>query len=168
MSNACECGHTREWHGMYGCPKPRWAITWDGFYGLRVIFIPISAITSSIHTGRVDGPINWYTTEQEANNRMPNVMHALQGWYREICICAAVRAPDGLIFRGHRHFDAIRVAIENSATKRVTQDMQGFITSHNRFVSRAEGAELQRLAGVKSAATGLEVEEDTLTSEDLY
>lgn len=122
--------------------KPRWAITWDGFYGLRVIFIPISAIASLIHTGNVDGPINWYTTEQEANNRMPNVTHALQGWYREICICAAVRTPDGLIFRGHRHFDAMRTAIENSATKRVTQDMQGFITTRNRFVTRAEGAEL--------------------------
>jgi hypothetical protein len=86
----------------------------------------------------------------------------------EICICAAVRIPDGSIIRGHRHLHALVVAWNEYPSLHITKDMQGFITSRNRFVTRAEGAELQRLAGVKSAATGREVEGDVLTSEDLY
>jgi len=100
---------------------------------------------------------------------------------KEICICAAIRLPDGRIFRGHRHADAIRVAQEyvdyrhsigleptnyDGLRGDMGSDSQGFITSTNRFVSRAEGMALQFDAKVPSAAEG--GYRGTLFSEDLY
>jgi len=85
---------------------------------------------------------------------------------REVCICAAVRLQDGRIIRGHRHDDCILTAIKLKVVDYVTQDSQGFVTSRNRFVGRKEGAALQRLAGIKSAMTGLDI--GILFSEDLY
>jgi hypothetical protein len=95
----------------------------------------------------------------------------------EICICAAIRLPDGRIFRGHRHSDAMRTAIEyieyrhkegyeRSGWSSEMADEQGFMTSHNRFVDRDEGFELQLAAGIRSAAK--DGYRSTLFSEDLY
>ena len=82
---------------------------------------------------------------------------------RETVICAAVRLADGYIVRGHRHPDAMESArgIPRYAETRITQEMQGFITSRNRFVSRKEAADLWRAD--HPAFTG-----DTLFSEDVY
>lgn len=85
----------------------------------------------------------------------------------EICICAAIRLTDGRIIRGHRHDDCIKTAIAHGVVTYVTQDSQGFMTSRNRFVGRAEGAELQNAAGIKSAHHGGEIT-GVLFSEDLY
>lgn len=94
----------------------------------------------------------------------------------EICICAALRLPDGRVFRGHRHGDCRNTAqasVEwNGGTNDGvwTSDMamdQGFVTSRNRYVDREEALRLQLAAGVPSAdPTGYRVRE--LFSEDLY
>lgn len=87
----------------------------------------------------------------------------------EVCICAAIRFDaDGEVFRGHRHDDAILAAGKAGKTRgEIAMSDQGFITSRNRFVSREEGARLQREAGIPSAQTGQPVN-DMLFSEDLY
>jgi len=96
---------------------------------------------------------------------------------KEICICAAVLATDGKYYRGHRHSDCIRticdrkmddngVLVDVKVAKGMSTN-QGFITSRNRFVNRAEGAKLQNEAGIKSFRTGEPIN-DMLFSEDLY
>lgn len=84
----------------------------------------------------------------------------------EICICAAVRCDDGTIIRGHRHDNCILTAkaIGKGYTR---QDMQGFVTSRNRYVSRMEGGALQNAAGIPSAHYGGPIN-GMLFSEDLY
>lgn len=94
---------------------------------------------------------------------------------KEICICAAVRAEDGLIIRGHRHAHAMWTlqAIPGYERERPYGDNQGFITSKNRYVNRKEGYEIQKAAGIPSALEGT-VHADAafaggeLYSEDLY
>jgi hypothetical protein len=58
----------------------------------------------------------------------------------EIVICAAVRASNGKIVRGHRHNDAIRAlqAMQGYEGERPEGDDQGFVTSASRFVNRKE------------------------------
>ena len=58
----------------------------------------------------------------------------------EIIICAAVRASNGKVVRGHRHADAIRAlqAMHGYEGEQPDGDDQGFVTSTNRFVSREE------------------------------
>lgn len=71
----------------------------------------------------------------------------------EIVICAAIRADDGYIVRGHRHNDAIRTMRgmpRYADSKAPYGDDQGFITSKNRYVNRKEGMELQKAAGIPS------------------
>lgn len=88
---------------------------------------------------------------------------------KEICICAAIKLKDGYIARGHRHGDCIRHINEHYSylKKDVVWlgHVQGFITGHNRFVSREEGRKLQDDAGIPSFE---EYRGDTLFSEDLY
>lgn len=86
----------------------------------------------------------------------------------EICICAAVKATDGTIIRGHRHRDCIEGIVRRG--KSVSKDFtaQGFITSRNRFVTREEGFILQQWAGIKSANTEGYNAAGWLYSEDLY
>lgn len=101
---------------------------------------------------------------------------------QEVCICAAIRLPDGRIIRGHRHGDCIRTAmelidhrhsigLEPVPYEALRADMdgrsQGFITSRNRYVGREEAMRLQRAAGVESADPD-GYRGDTLFSEDLY
>lgn len=89
----------------------------------------------------------------------------------EIVICAAVRAPDGYIIRGHRHADAIRTMSEIPRYKndRPYSGNQGFVTSKNRFVDRVEACKIQKAAGIKSVLEGVEAYlHGELYSEDLY
>lgn len=89
----------------------------------------------------------------------------------EVCICAAIRMPDGYIVRGHRHAFCIHVACEMPRYAENWEcpykEDQGFITSRNRYVTREEGLRLQKAAGIPSAdPTGYRARE--LFSEDLY
>ena len=86
----------------------------------------------------------------------------------EQCICAAIRLPNGEVWRGHRHDDCIIIAGNGGASRLdIAAAEQGFITSRNRFVSRGEGAAIQRAAGIVSATTG-RLPVPPLFSEDLY
>jgi hypothetical protein len=96
----------------------------------------------------------------------------------EIIICSAIKLPNGMIFRGHRHSDCIRTAHEfitwnggidpgeHHWNNSMSRD-QGFITSRNRYVSRSEAMKLQLDAGIPSVAKG-GYRGDELFSEDLY
>ena len=90
----------------------------------------------------------------------------------EFPICAAVQMDDGYVIRGHRHNDCMRTAVgfERYAGVHIRQDMQGFVTSRNRFVGRMEACTLFKRAEMKVAHTGEPLPEDvrTLYSEDLY
>jgi hypothetical protein len=87
----------------------------------------------------------------------------------EICICAAVIAHDGTIYRGHRHVDCLKAIRERGKKQEEKAEAQGFITSKNRYVNRAEGYKIQIAAGIKSADyTGDYVQKGQLYSEDLY
>ncbi len=71
----------------------------------------------------------------------------------EIVICAAIRADDGYIVRGHRHNDAIRTMRGMPRyvdSKAPYGDDQGFITSKNRYVDRREACQIQQAAGIPS------------------
>lgn len=89
---------------------------------------------------------------------------------KEIVICAAVRATDGKIVRGHRHNDAMRTLQGMPAYKdeRPHGDDQGFVTSLNRYVTRKEGCEIQIAAGIESFDTKKPYCGEELYSEDLY
>tara|TARA_R110000868_G_scaffold4119_14_gene25053 strand:- start:5943 stop:6281 length:339 start_codon:yes stop_codon:yes gene_type:complete len=89
----------------------------------------------------------------------------------EICICAAVKATTGEIIRGHRHSDCFTALRARLLLPERELDSQGFITSHNRYVDRAEGMKLQKAAGIPSKyASSQEAWEaaTVLFSEDLY
>ena len=79
----------------------------------------------------------------------------------ETVICAAVRASNGKVVRGHRHNDAIRAlqAMEGYEAEQPYGDDQGFVTSSNRFVTRGEAYRLHFPD---------RTETDELHSDDLY
>jgi hypothetical protein len=90
----------------------------------------------------------------------------------EVCICAAILCQ-GKIYRGHRHSDAL-LAMHNELSWNMSRkeimelkEVQGFLTSLGRFVSREEGMELQLSAGIASADPG-GYRSGELYSEDLY
>ncbi len=86
---------------------------------------------------------------------------------KEICICAAVKASNGMIVIGHRHGHAIRIIGETPGLEyEQSKKSQGFITSRNRYVDREEGLQLQLEAGIKSKSSMGYTNE--LYSEDLY
>ena len=87
---------------------------------------------------------------------------------KEICICAAVKATNGLIFRGHRHADCFDMIVKRKMIILKAEDAQGFITSKNRFVDRKEGLRLQLEAGIKSHEKDDYINMYGLFSEDLY
>lgn len=86
---------------------------------------------------------------------------------KEICICAAVKATDGTIIRGHRHGDCMHSIVRRGKKPAKDFNAQGFITSRNRFVDREEGFKLQIEAGIKSANPE-GYRPGWLFSEDLY
>lgn len=90
----------------------------------------------------------------------------------EQVICAAVRAPDGYIIRGHRHNDALRTMRDiprYEDAKPPCGDDQGFVTSENRYVTRKEAYEIQIAAGIPSILSGINAYlHGECYSEDLY
>ncbi len=99
-------------------------------------------------------------------------LKARDAYVREVVICAAVRAKDGTVYRGHRHGHALYKpfglqGMPGYEGERPHGDDQGFITSRNRYVNRYEAMELQLAAGIKSADPGGYRHEE-LFSEDLY
>ena len=87
---------------------------------------------------------------------------------KEICICAAIICTDGTIIRGHRHRDCLDTIIRKHKTPKHEFRAQGFITSHNRYVDRLTGFELQQKARIKSANPEGYNKAGWLFSEDLY
>ena len=87
----------------------------------------------------------------------------------EFCICAAVKTSTGKIFPGRRHghcFVSIdRLALDED--KKREGHIQGFLTSHGRFVDRTEAMKIQKAAGIPSADPA-GYQEGVLLSEDLY
>lgn len=89
----------------------------------------------------------------------------------EIVICAAIRMPDGYIIRGHRHNNCIMTASSIPRYKGIHThgDDQGFVTSLNRYVTRKQGYEIQKAAGIESVCKeGDRYLGGELYSEDLY
>ncbi len=83
---------------------------------------------------------------------------------REEIICSAIKTSGNVVIRGHRHSDCIRTLekMKNSDYKKI--DMQGFITSKNRFVGRKEAMGIQIEAGkMPKDNRGID-----LFSEDVY
>ncbi len=86
----------------------------------------------------------------------------------EVCVCAAIRLPDLTEIRGRRHHDCFSEALARGYhLGSLRRCLQGFRTSHGRFVSREEGRKIQDAAGIPSASPRGYVA-DTLFSEDLY
>ncbi len=100
----------------------------------------------------------------------------------ELCLCAAIRMPDGEVVRGHRHdncYDVVRRRLEyilvadkdavEAWRKAICDATQGFLTSRGRFVDRKEGMTLMRASGLPShySKDGT-YNGDELFSEDLY
>jgi len=83
---------------------------------------------------------------------------------KEICICAAVKDDTGYIWRGHRHSDCIFLIYQRNRCFKNSD--QGFMTSCNRFVNRADGYKLQIDAGIPSYSGGYRG--GLLYSEDVY
>lgn len=83
---------------------------------------------------------------------------------RERIICAGVQLPSGTLSLGRRHAECMGAAIASGEVERVTQDMQGFLTSEGRFVNRIEAMELARDAGQLIGNTT----RNYLMSEDLW
>lgn len=86
---------------------------------------------------------------------------------KEICICAAVKATNGKIVRGHRHGDCMQTILRMGLKISRSVNSQGFVTSRNRYVTREQGRKLQDAAGIKSADPE-GYRGTTLFSEDLY
>ena len=97
----------------------------------------------------------------------------------EIVICAAIWVDDkkkhyhqptnietGIVFCGHRHC-SIYSQLDAYKINQNDHGVQGFLTSHNRFLTRKEAAEL-----VKSNSQEMVMDRksirDNLYSEDLY
>ena len=59
---------------------------------------------------------------------------------KEIIICSAIKTGGNVIIKGHRHCDCL-MAADRMRTPRefLANRVEGFITSKNRFVDRAEG-----------------------------
>lgn len=95
---------------------------------------------------------------------------------KEICICSAIKLPNGEIVRGHRHnhcYDIVRARPETLRTEpgrlAVINAKQGFVTSRNRFVDRNEAMAIQRASGSPSSyGKDGEYIGESLFSEDLY
>ena len=92
----------------------------------------------------------------------------------ERILCAALNYK-GIIIAGHRHSDCYAV-IENlykmfttdtiGLTSLPKREHQGFLTSHNRYVSRAEAWEIAKAND--QIAFGKDSSDDFLISENLY
>jgi hypothetical protein len=77
--------------------------------------------------------------------------------------CSAIKLPSGEIFTGKRHCDCFKACYD--AGKSHAAEIQGFMTSENRFVGRREAREIAEKAGqlIERASKGV-----ILYSEDIY
>jgi hypothetical protein len=75
-----------------------------------------------------------------------------------------INCNEGMVFCGHRHHNCIyqMVAITGKYQHEIGREVQGFLTSKNRFVNRHEAAQIHKQNG-GSLEYGTE-----LFSEDLY
>lgn len=87
---------------------------------------------------------------------------------REVPACAAIQLADGALIAGKRHDECIKNAVKLNVSRiEIGLAVQGFMTTHGRFVDRKVGYELALVAGIvdhrrhQGAAT-------ILFSEDLY
>lgn len=137
-------------------------------------------------------PPEIYTGEDAEANARARYAVLLQSWschlFRaadlEICLCAAIRMPDGEVVRGHRHnncYDVVcaraiywstQLSMINKSleyAKDIAKAAHGFLTSRGRFVDREEGMALMRASGLPShyGRDGKYVGAG-LFSEDLY
>lgn len=89
---------------------------------------------------------------------------------QEIPICAAMQMDDGYVIRGHRHDDCMQTMgkIPRYKGERARQEMQGFVTSRNRFVGREEACRMYRAANMRGPHGELPYNARVLFSEDLY
>jgi len=131
----------------------------------RLIFDGVHIITSSMQRMR-------------ARRQLFNFFQGLARPEPEVCICSAIRLPDGRVIRGHRHDDCLHTAHkivtwngghepgEHHWKPTMGRD-QGFVTSRGRYVDRETALKLQLDAGLPSACpSGYRSRE--LFSEDLY
>jgi len=94
----------------------------------------------------------------------------LEGVEKETIICSAVEMGNGEIIRGHRHHNCINTARDIPRLKGIGVFNQGFITSQNRFVGRAEAYKIFVESGAISVDEAVHPmkNRDELYSEDLY
>lgn len=95
---------------------------------------------------------------------------AIEECGKEIVICAAVRAKDGTVIRGHRHGNALQALqmIPGYEKERPHGDDQGFVTSKNRYVNRKEAYQIQKAAGIPSALEGTEHARSAYAAEECF
>lgn len=80
---------------------------------------------------------------------------------QERILCAAI-LYDNVLIAGHRHNDCIQSILAFRPDAKISQKMQGFLTSKNRFVGRDIAASIAWKAGQLKKQTSF------LLSEDLY
>ena len=95
-------------------------------------------------------------------------------WYKELplmndsipsSLLRPVNCDRGIVFCGYRHPHCLyqMVSITGKYQSQAGEEVQGFLTSKNRFVDRKEGAKIHIANGGK-----LNYSDVTLYSEDLY
>ena len=96
-------------------------------------------------------------------------------WYKELplvintihsSLLRPINCDIGIVFCGHRHPQCLyqMVAITGKYQHEAGEEIQGFLTNKNRFVGRAEAAEIAIASGqITETKYG-----DQLYSEDLY
>lgn len=97
----------------------------------------------------------------------------------ERILCAAIHHDDGvvrkgqpinitsgIVFSGYRHWNCMELFHQFFDAK-VTRDMQGFLTSKNRYVDRKEGYLIAKQAG-QLLHDLHDLSDPKLVSEDLY
>lgn len=83
----------------------------------------------------------------------------------ELPACAAIRSSGGILIAGKRHGDCLASMVACGLPK--AGSIQGFMTTHGRFVDRRIACLLMLQANVASAAEG-GFRGSKLFSEDLY
>ena len=90
-------------------------------------------------------------------------------WYKELAtpVYGPVNVKAGIVFCGHQHVHCLyqMVAMTGKRQSEVGEEVQGFLTSHNRFVDRVVGA---KIALLSKQIKKLRYNKTKLFSEDLF
>jgi hypothetical protein len=97
-------------------------------------------------------------------------------WYKDFPLqkddfpngfCRPLNCDRGIVFAGHRHHNCLyqMVAVTGKAQHEMGEEVQGFLTNKNRFVTREEAVKIAVEAGQIEKP---EYHDDKLFSEDLY